>query len=328
MSPSAPRYGMDCVDIGGVNGYIGAPQHTSRAVHSSADTNPPAGPEQGAYSLSESCELCERMAKSHYENFPVASRLVPRDKRPYVWSVYAFARVADDFADEGAVPVERRLEQLDRWERYLNECCEGRASHPVFIALAETVRRFSIPRQPLADLLAAFRLDVTRKRFETFSDLLYYCKHSANPVGQLVLAIFGDATSRTIALSDHICTALQLTNFWQDCAIDWGKGRLYIPLEDMARFGYTEKDLDDRIADERFRQLMAFEVERTRDLFEEGKPLLAEAVPELRFELTLVWRGGMRILEKIEAHNYDVLHTRPVLSWADKVSLFTLSHLT
>ena len=278
-------------------------------------------------SLEESFEFCERVAKTHYENFPVASFFIPGDKRRYVWSVYAFARVADDFADEGGSRPEKRLEQLDRWEEYLYECYEGRASHPIFIALTETVRRFGIPQAPLCDLLAAFRMDVTRTRFETFDDLLSYCQRSANPVGQLVLHIFGSATGRLIGLSDHICTALQLTNFWQDTVVDWLKGRLYIPLEDMTRFGYTEQDMESRLVDERFRKLMAFEVHRTRQLFEEGRPLLRETVSGLRFELELVWRGGMRILDKIEALNYDVLHTRPTVSLWDKVSLLGTSLL-
>ena len=273
------------------------------------------------HSLKESFEFCKRIAKSHYENFPVASLFIPKDKRRYVWSIYAFARVADDFADEGDTPPEKRLEQLDRWADYLHECFEGRASHPIFIALAETVQRFDIPMLPLSCLLTAFRMDVTQKRFKTFNDILEYCKYSANPVGQLVLFIFGNASARPITLSDNICTALQLTNFWQDVAVDWVKGHLYIPLEDMGRFGYTEEGIENRFADEGFRKLMAFEVERTRQLFEEGKPLLKESVPGLRFELDLVWHGGMRVLDKIEALNYDVFRKRPVLSPGDKLSL-------
>jgi len=280
---------------------------------------------QHVHSLRESYTFCERLARSHYENFPVASLFLPRDKRRYVWSVYAFARVADDFADEGDAPPERRLEQLGTWEKYLDECYAGRASHPIFIALAETVQRFDIPRGLLADLLTAFRMDVSTKRFGCFDDLLSYCRCSANPVGRLVLLIFGGADSRTFGLSDHICTALQLTNFWQDVAVDWRKGRLYIPLEDMTRFGYTEQDLENRLVDGRFRKLMAFEVERTRRLFAEGQPLLREAGSSLRFELKLTWHGGMRILDRIAALDYDVLHTRPALSPGDKLSLLVTS---
>jgi squalene synthase HpnC len=172
-------------------------------------------------------------------------------------------------------------------------------------------------------------MDVTTTRFSTFTDLLHYCHHSANPVGRLVLHVFENATERAVALSDSICTALQLANFWQDVSVDWQKGRLYIPLEDVDRFGYTEQDLDGKIADERFKNLMAFEVKRTRDLFDAGKPLLREAVSSLQLELQLTWRGGMRILEKIEALHHDVLHTRPAISMLDKVSILgrSLLHL-
>lgn len=279
------------------------------------------------HDVSKAFSFCEQLAKSHYENFPVASFFIPREKRPYVWSIYAFARVADDFADEGDASAERRLAQLDRWGDYLNECFEGKATHPIFVALAETVTKCSIPRHLLADLLTAFKMDVTQKRFHTFNDLLYYCKHSANPVGRLVLHVFDNASDRTMGLSDNICTALQLANFWQDVAVDWKKGRLYIPLEDCRRFGYTESALDASTIDKRFRDLMSFEVERTRELFLSGKPLLREAPPNLRFELALTWRGGMKILDKIEQQGYDVLSQRPAISTMDKLSILTSSLL-
>ena len=279
------------------------------------------------HSVEESFEFCKRLAKSHYENFPVASFFIPKDKRPHVWSIYAFARVADDFADEEDTPSHKRLEQLDRWGGYLEECYESKPSHPIFIALAETIHRYNIPRQPLADLLTAFRMDVTQSRFDTFSDLLHYCKHSANPVGQLVLHIFGNATPRTVPLSDNICTALQLTNFWQDVSVDWKKDRLYIPLEDCRRFGYTERDLDEHVVDDRFRNLIRFQVQRARKLFAVGKPLLNESVRDLHLELNLTWRGGMKILEKIEHLDYDVLKKRPVISMWDKLSILSTSLL-
>ncbi|MEK9136971.1 MAG: squalene/phytoene synthase family protein, partial [Bacteroidota bacterium] len=156
---------------------------------------------------------------------------------------------------------------------------------------------------------------------------LHYCSHSANPVGRLVLYVFNNATERTIEFSDKICTALQLANFWQDVAVDWRKGRVYIPLEDMKRFGYTEADLEMQIVDERFRDLLAFQVERTRELFIAGKPLLHKATPELRLELNLTWRGGMKILQKIETSGYDVLHKRPAISMTDKLGIFFTSLL-
>jgi hydroxysqualene synthase len=279
------------------------------------------------HDVSKAFSFCEQLAKSHYENFPVASFFIPKEKRPYIWSVYAFARVADDFADEGDAAPQKRLEQLGRWGEYLDECYESKASHPIFIALGETIRRFNIPKEPLANLLIAFRMDVTQNRFGTFNDLLYYCRHSANPVGQLVLHIFENASERNVSLSDNICTALQLTNFWQDVAVDLRKGRLYIPLEDCERFGYTEQDIESRVVDDRFRKLMAFEVDRTRELFAAGKPLLKEATPALHFELNVTWQGGMKILEKIERLHYDVLHRRPVLSMWDKLSILSSSLL-
>jgi squalene synthase HpnC len=279
------------------------------------------------HDVSKAFSFCEQLAKSHYENFPVASLFIPKEKRRYVWNIYAFARIADDFADEGDAPPQKRLEQLDRWGGYLGDCYESKATHPVFVALAETVRRFNIPKEPLADLLTAFRMDVTQRRFGTFTDLLYYCSHSANTVGQLVLHIFENASERNVSLSDSICTALQLTNFWQDVAIDWRKGRLYIPLEDCERFGYTEHDIESRVVDERFRNLMAFEVNRTRELFSGGKPLLKEATPALHLELNLTWQGGMKILERIERLQFDVFHRRPVLSVWDKFSILSTSLL-
>jgi hydroxysqualene synthase len=249
------------------------------------------------------------------------------DKRPFVWSIYAFARIADDYADEGVSPAKVRLEKLEEWERQLHGCYEGEANHPVFVALAETVRRCHIPQQLLVDLLTAFKMDVVQNRFGTFHDLLHYCRHSANPIGRLVLHIFDNATQRMTGLSDDICTALQLANFWQDVALDWQKGRLYLPLEDIDRFGYTERDLEYRIVDDRFRKLMVFEVGRTRKLFEKGRPLLVEASRELRTELNLTWRGGMRILKKIERLEFDVLHRRPTLSAWDKAAILGASIL-
>lgn len=261
------------------------------------------------------------MARNHYENFPVASLLIPGEKRPYIYAIYAFARAADDFADEGSLTPAERLQKLDAWEEKLNFCFEGYADDPVFIALSETATRLQLSKQPFVDLLTAFRMDVTTTRFATFHDLLYYCKHSANPVGRLVLQVFGDATERTVTLSDHICTALQLTNFWQDVAVDWAKGRLYIPLEDCERFGYFESDFATSKFDERFQRLMRFEIDRTRELFVQGKPLCREASRPLRLELKLTWHGGMVILDKIERKNFDVLSRRPALTVGDKLTI-------
>jgi squalene synthase HpnC len=261
---------------------------------------------------------CERIARVHYENFPVASLFIGRAYRPHIASIYAFARTADDFADESTMEPEVRLRRLDEWEEKLDRCFEGDADDPVFIALAETVRRCALPKKALADLLTAFRMDVVTNRYETFEALLGYCRYSANPVGRLVLAVFHDASDRTGELADKICTALQLTNFWQDVSLDVARGRLYIPLEDLDRFGYTEQDLGRRVVNDRFRNLMRFEVERTARMFEEGRPLLAGIVKDLRYELTLTWLGGRAVLKKIDAAGYDVLAARPAISTAGK----------
>ena len=269
-------------------------------------------------SVEQAFAYCEGVTRNHYENFPVASRFIPLHLRPHVYSIYAFARTADDFADEASLTPSERLHKLDEWGQSLDECFAGRAQSPVFIALAETTRRLNIPKKPFQDLLTAFRIDVRQNRFETFQDLLRYCEFSANPVGRLVLHVFGAVSDRNVLLSDKICTALQLANFWQDVLIDWQKGRIYIPLEDFDRFGYTEGDLSRQVANENFRDMIKFQVDRTRSLFREGEPLLHEAPPKLRFELRLTLLGGLTILRKIENAGYDVLAVRPTISALDK----------
>ena len=269
----------------------------------------------------EAFRYCLGIARRHYENFPVASIFIPRDLRPHVAAVYAFARAADDMADEGDDLPATRLEHLDRWEARLDACYGGQPDHPVFVALADTVRRYGIPRKPLADLLRAFRMDVTRRRYNRFEDLLEYCRYSANPIGHLVLYIFREARGRNAELSDQICTALQLTNFWQDLSLDWKKGRVYLPLEDLALFGYTEEDFRHGVVDDRFRRLMEFEVSRTREMFAQGRELLYAVGGPLRFELLLTYRGGMAVLDAIENQGYAVLSQRPIISAWDKVTI-------
>lgn len=266
-------------------------------------------------------EYCERVAREHYENFPVASMFLPRERRPYIAAIYAFARLADDMADEGTMSPEQRLEALEAWEDKLGRCYRGRADHPVFVALAETASAKQIPQQLFADLLAAFRMDVTRSRYETFSQIIGYCRLSANPIGRLVLHVFDDADDSTMPLSDHICTALQLANFWQDTSRDVQKGRIYVPLEDLEAFRYTEAEFLRGVEDDRFHDLMRFQVERTRKLFIEGKPLIMRVTPQLRFELRLTWNGGMAILKKIERERYALFTSRPHLTWVDKISI-------
>ncbi len=272
--------------------------------------------------IQDAFSYCARIAREHYENFPVASLFLPREQRPYVAAIYAFARLADDMADEGTLSPEERLRRLDGWEEKLRASYQGKADHPIFIALAETASAKKIPQKLFADLLAAFRMDVTTFRYKTFEDLLGYCRLSANPVGRLVLHAFDDADESKMALSDHICTALQLANFWQDVSVDQQKGRIYVPLEDLERFHYTEEKFCRGVEDDRFRDLIQFEVERTRKLFADGKPLLQRATPRLHFELALTWNGGMAILKKIEQSNYAVLSRRQHLSLLDKLTVF------
>ena len=271
--------------------------------------------------IEKAYEACKRLSRSHYENFPVGSLFTPKEYRPFIHSIYAFARGADDLADEGAGLPEERLRNLEHWQSLLDECFSGRATHPTFIALSETVRCLGLPKKPFDDLLVAFRMDVTTRRFRTFEDLLFYCRHSANPIGQLVLHVFGSATSQTLSCSDQLCTALQLANFWQDVSVDLLKGRIYLPLEDFDRFGYTEAQLLKRADDQHFRRLIEFQLDRTRQMFNLAKPILTSVTPTLRFELALTWNGGMTILKKIEQARYGVLSRRPVITSTDKLRI-------
>jgi hydroxysqualene synthase len=267
----------------------------------------------------EAFAYCRRIAREQYENFPVASFLLPRDRRSHVASIYAFARTADDFADEGTLPPAERLRRLDDWQAKLAGCYRGEAEHPVFIALRSTIEATGVPQELLIALLQAFRMDVVQHRYSTYDDLINYCTKSANPVGRLVLHLFGAATETTVRLSDHICTALQLTNFWQDVAVDAARGRIYVPLEDFRRFGYTEEDLNSRKTDDRFRALMRFQVERTGRLFNAGAALIGRTEGRLRRELAATLQGGKAILGAIERNGFDALGKRPTLSAADKV---------
>ncbi len=273
---------------------------------------------QKQYTLDEAFDYCARLTEAHYENFPVASLFLPAEKRPYIQAIYAFSRVADDFADEGDASPEQRMNALDDWGSQLIQCYEGNAIHPVFIALRDTVLHLRIPIDPLQNLLSAFKQDVVQRRYETYVDLCGYCRNSANPVGRLVLMIFGCRDEELFTLSDKICTALQLTNFWQDVDVDRLKDRLYIPLEDMSKFGYTIDDWQSRRANSAFREMMQFEVQRTRDLFYEGAALPSLVERELQVELRMVWFGGMAILKSLDKIKCDVFNRRPSLSLPKK----------
>lgn len=269
-----------------------------------------------AHSLREAKAFCARLARDHYENFPVAPLLLPAAVRPAVQAIYAFSRIADDFADE-EVHEGRRMQRLDEWGRMLEDCFRGEAIHPVFMALGDAVRRHALPPEPFRDLLAAFRMDVTRNRHPDFGSLLGYCRLSADPVGRLILHLFGHREPKLIGWSNAICTALQLTNHWQDVAIDLGRDRIYLPQDDLEEFGVSEADLRAGHVNDAFRGLMARQVERARSLFAAGRPLCDAVGGRLRLELRLTWHAGRRVLERIEAAGYDVFARRPSLSARD-----------
>jgi squalene synthase HpnC len=279
------------------------------------------------WSSEDGFRYCETIARSHYENFPVASRFVPKEIRKYVWTIYAFARIADDYADEPGFTLAERMDNLNQWEQYLDECYNGNPTHRVFAALAETVERFQIPIELFQKLLTAFRTDVTVKRYETYEDVLAYCRNSANPIGRLLLLVLNYRSEMMMQLSDAICTALQLTNFWQDVSLDLQKDRIYLPLEELEEFGYSEQDLFHQKVNNRFCNLMAFQVRRTAELFVEGKPLLRMVGKDLSLELKLTWNGGTKILQKIHDQHYDVLTKRPTLSKLEKLGLLFRSFL-
>jgi squalene synthase HpnC len=266
-----------------------------------------------APSLDEAREYCEHLARTHYENFPVATLLLPERLRPHFYAVYAYCRWADDLGDETGDPA-RSLWLLERWELELQACYEGRARHPVFVALADTVKQLDIPVQPFADLITAFRQDQTTTRYDSFEGVLGYCRYSANPVGRLVLYVCGYRDPELQRLSDFTCTALQLANFWQDVRRDYAIGRIYLPLDAMARHGYSEAELAANRFNQRFATLLAEMVQRTWGLFEQGLPLVERVDRRLAVDIELFSRGGMEILRMIERQNYDVLSRRPHLT--------------
>ena len=273
-----------------------------------------------APSLTEAQEYCRLLARSHYENFSVASWFLPRELRQHFYNVYAYCRISDDLGDEVGDP-EVSLRLLEQWGTALDCCYSGYARHPVFVALGETIRKFDIPRQPFADLLKAFRQDQTVTRYASFEDVVGYCQYSANPVGHLVLYLCGYRDAERQALSDYTCTALQLANFWQDVSRDYAKGRIYLPLEDLSQFGVVEADIPAAENPPKFRGLIRFEVERTRDWFRRGYPLVGKVDRKLAIDLELFTRGGEAVLGAIERQNYSVLGKRPAISKMRKLSL-------
>ena len=283
----------------------------------------------GREELASAYAECERMARAHYENFPVASWLLPRAMRPHVAALYAFARTADDFADEGDRTPEEREALLDGMAEALQELTRERGltpffrdskkwgQTPFFAPLQNTIEQCRLPVSLFEDLLSAFRQDVRVKRYQTWGDLLDYCRRSANPVGRLVLRIGGCDDPRLDRASDAVCTALQLTNFWQDIERDWQKGRLYVPLDDLAATGASEQDIAERRLTPEWRETLSRVAARTRVFFDEGRDITSLVSGRLRWELRLTWLGGVRILDRVERANFDVFAHRPTLSVTD-----------
>jgi squalene synthase HpnC len=282
-------------------------------------------------SLDAAYAACAHLARTHYENFPVASHLLPRRMRPHVAAVYAFARLADDIADEGEAPVDVRHARLDEWLARLDAAVRG-ASSPsstvlepamaaaapaIFTALSATIRDRALPTALFEDLVSAFRQDITVTRYATWTDVLDYCRRSANPVGRLVLRIGGWRDETLDEASDAVCTALQLTNFWQDLAVDWTRGRLYVPAQEYQRTGAVTASLDQRQFTPAWRDALMACATRTRELFARGRAVCDGVPGRLRWELRLTWLGGSRILDRLERTEFDVFASRPSLSAAD-----------
>jgi len=280
-----------------------------------ARTLPPAGS-----SLKDAEQYTRWLATHHYENFTVATYLLPARLRQHFYNIYAYCRWADDLGDEIGDPA-KSLELLNWWNDELQRCYANEATHPVFVALRHTIDSFDIPMRPFADLLTAFRQDQTVHRYPTWDAVMEYCRFSANPVGRLVLYLGGYADADRQAMSDFTCTALQLANFWQDVARDLDKDRIYIPLDMLTSYGLVESDLFRRVSDERYVRLMQTLVDRTRELFHKGLPLAQSIDADLRVDIQLFSRCGLALLDAIESIGYKTLEQRPTLSAATKLKL-------
>ena len=259
------------------------------------------------------------MAVDHYENFPVGSVLVPRRLRKPIHAIYAFARTADDYADEGTADNEQRLAQLQALSDELALIDQGK--RPVTALMQrlhdEAIAPFALPTQLFEDLLSAFRQDVVQKRYQEFAGLVDYSRRSANPVGRLLLCLYGVNDAKSLAQSDGICTALQLINFWQDVAVDWRKDRVYLPLQDMAKFAVCESDIAAQRLTPEFKRLMAYECEKAFKMLQAGSGLVHQLPGRLAWELRLIVLGGQRILQKLDEVGYDVFTQRPELGRKD-----------
>ena len=284
----------------------------------------PAGTAERSVSLEEAEAYCRRLATTHYENFPLVSWLLPKELHQHFYNVYAYCRWSDDLGDEVGDPA-RSLELLSWWRDELAGCYAGEARHPVFVALAKTIREFGIPMEPFEDLLSAFEQDQRVTSYQTFADLRDYCRRSADPVGRLVLYLCRQFNEQNAAWSDSICTGLQLANFWQDVARDKDIGRVYLPKEDRERFTYSDQDLEQRITNGAFLELMRFEVDRARDFLTGGLPLIPRLPGRLQIDIEMFALGGLKILERIEGIGYRVWETRPAVTRFDAMKLLFVS---
>jgi phytoene synthase len=258
------------------------------------------------------------MSVGHYENFPVASALLPASLRHPVSVIYRFARSADDFADEGDLPAAERLAQLDDYRQELRRLEAGARPHePLFAELGEIVKQYRLPLQLFHDLLDAFAQDVVKGRYADFAEVMDYCRRSADPVGRLLLHLFGAASEQNLERSDAICSSLQLINFWQDVGIDWRKNRIYLPQDEMRRYGVTEAQIAAGDTSEQWKALMRFQVERARAMIKSGAPLGRALPGRIGLEIRTIVQGGLRILERIDKVEGDVYHHRPVLKTYD-----------
>jgi squalene synthase HpnC len=273
------------------------------------------------YDLAAAEQYTQKLATSHYENFPLASAFLPKRLQQHFYNVYGFCRWADDLGDEIGDP-EISLQLLTWWRDELQACFRGECRHPVFVALKPTIDRFALPIEPFDHLIQAFEQDQRVTEYDTYEQLLDYCQRSANPVGRLVLMLFECGSTENVALSDAICTALQLANFWQDVARDLDIPRVYLPKEDFTRFGYSRDELFERKTTPEFLELMKFQVDRTRTLFHQGLPLVERLPGRLQLDIDLFARGGLRILQRIERIGFRVLETRPVVTKLDIAGLF------
>ena len=278
------------------------------------------------FTTSEAFDFCEKFTRSHYENFSVASFLLPQALRKPFFAVYAYCRMSDDLADESSSPTEA-MEKLDQWEKELDLCFQGEAKHPIYVALRETIAQFDLSKQPFADLLTAFRRDQVQTRYETMDELFDYCRCSANPVGRIILQLGRSCdrgkspTDEMLRCSDAICTGLQLANFWQDIARDWNIGRFYVPMEVCRQFRYTPDILPRQ--NEAFRKMMKYLVEFTQNLFNTGQTLTRLVPPLLKTDIALFHGGGVAVLDAIKKIDYDVWNRRPTVSkWKKATLLF------